>query len=145
MFDKDNVNPQLKSEGKLFIDGEEFAQAKKVTIKVTLSNAKSKVLGDKTSKTRTVGYDIKVEIGMYKTNRFGLKILKDYVDKGLTPSFTIQALNNDKGSDFFKQFGNDTVTVTDCVPTGDLTLLDLDASSTDYVEDTISFEGHQIT
>ena len=71
--------------------------------------------------------------------------MKKYVDKGLTPSFTIQALNNDKGSDFFSQFGNDVVTVTGCVPTGDLTLLDLDASSTDYVEETITFNGFQLT
>lgn len=139
------VNPILKSEGKLFIDGEEFAQAKKVLIKATITNAKSKPLGCKSQKSRTTGYDISVEIGMYKTNKFGNDIIKKYIDKGLTPELTVQALNNDKGSDFFKQFGNDVVTVTGCVPTGDITLLDLDASSTDYVEDTITFDGGQLT
>lgn len=138
------VNPMLKTEGKVYINGEEVIQAKKLNIKVTLNNAQSKPIGAKTQKTRTVGYDITVEVGMYKTNKFGASILKDYIDKGLTPEFTIQALNNDKGSDFFKQYGNDVVTVTGCVPTGDITLLDLDSSSTDYVEETITFNGYQL-
>ena len=140
MITNTGMSPQLKTEGKVFIDGEEFLNAKKVLIKATLNNSQSKTL-----KTRTVGYDISVEVGTYKANKFGVNILKKYVDKGLTPSFTIQALNNDKGSDFFSQFGNDVVTVTGCVPTGDLTLLDLDASSTDYVEETITFNGFQLT
>ncbi len=137
------INPMLKTEGELFINGEKFAQAKKVLIKVSLNNSTSKPLGVKTEKTRTTGYKISVEVGMYKTNKFGVSIVKNYLDKGLTPEFTIQALNNDKGSDFFKQFGNDVVTITGCVPTGDLTLLDLDSSSTDYVEETINFSGYQ--
>ena len=145
MITNTGMSPQLKTEGKVFIDGEEFLNAKEVLIKATLNNSQSKTLGVKTQKTRTVGYDISVEVGTYKANKFGVNILKKYVDKGLTPSFTIQALNNDKGSDFFSQFGNDVVTVTGCVPTGDLTLLDLDASSTDYVEETITFNGFQLT
>lgn len=139
------INPMLKTEGKLFIDGEEFAQAKKVLIKVSLNNSTSKPLGVKTEKTRTTGYKITVEVGMYKTNKFGASIVKNYLDKGLTPEFTIQALNNDRGSDFFKQYGNDVVTVVGCVPTGDINLLDLDSSSTDYVEETINFNGYQLT
>lgn len=139
------ISPMLKTEGKLFIDGEEFAQAKKVLIKVTLNNSKSKPLGVKTEKTRTVGYTISVEVGLFKTNKFAVSIVKNYLDKGLTPEFTIQALNNDKGSDFFKKYGNDVVTVTGCVPTGDLTMIDLDSSSTDYVEETINFSGYQFT
>ena len=53
-------------------------------------------------------------------------------------------MNNDKGSDFFRKYGNDTITVTGCVPTGDLNLIDLDASTTDYVEETITFKGSAI-
>lgn len=142
---QNGIDPQLKCEGKVFIDGEECMHAKKATVKVTINSNKSKPLGQKTSKTRTTGYDIKVEVGMYKTNKFGTKIIKDYIDKGLTPEFTIQLFNNDKGSDFYKKYGNDVVTVIGCVPTGDITLMDLDSSSTDYVEETISFDGYQIT
>lgn len=139
------INPQLKSEGKVFLDGELVAEAKKLLIKVTLNNAKSKPLGNKTEKTRTCGYTISVEMGAYKTSKFGVDIIKKYIDKGITPEFTIQAMNNDSGSDYFKQFGNDVVTVVGCVPTGDLTVLDLDSSSTDYVEETFSFSGYQFT
>lgn len=137
------VNPMLKTEGKVFIDGEEIIQAKKINVKVSLNNSTSKPLGVKTEKTRTTGYKITVEVGMYKTNKFGSMIVKKYLDKGLTPEFTIQALNNDKGSDFFKKYGNDVVTITGCVPTGDITMMDLDASSTDYVEETITFSGYR--
>lgn len=140
-----NVNPQLKSEGKLYLDGEEVIEAKSVNIKITINSTTSKTLGAKHSKTRTNGYDVSVSITRYKVNKFSLKLIKDYLDKGKTPEFTIQAINNDSGSDFFKNLGEDTVTVTGAVPTGDLNLLDLDASSTDNVEETITFTGGTIT
>ena len=138
------TNPMLKSEGKLYIDGEQFLNARKVLIKVSINNTESKRLGDRTTSSRTVGYDISVEISQYKSNKFAVDIVKKYLDVGLTPKFKVQAMNNDKGSDFFSKYGNDTITVTGCVPTGDLNLIDLDASTTDYVEETITFKGSAI-
>lgn len=138
------TNPMLKSEGKLYIDGEQVLDARKVLIKVSINNTESKRLGDRTTSSRTVGYDISVEISQYKSNKFAIDIIKKYLDTGLTPKFKVQAMNNDKGSDFFRKYGNDTITVTGCVPTGDLNLIDLDASTTDYVEETITFKGSAI-
>lgn len=138
------TNPMLKSEGKLYIDGEQVIDARKVLIKVSINNTESKRLGDRTTSSRTVGYDISVEISQYKSNKFAVDIIKKYLDVGLTPKFKVQAMNNDKGSDFFSKYGNDTITVTGCVPTGDLNLIDLDASTTDYVEETITFKGSAI-
>lgn len=138
------TNPMLKSEGKLYINGEQVLDARKVLIKVSINNTESKRLGDRTTSSRTVGYDISVEISQYKSNKFAIDIIKKYLDTGLTPKFKVQAMNNDKGSDFFRKYGNDTITVTGCVPTGDLNLLDLDASTTDYVEETITFKGSAI-
>lgn len=138
------TNPMLKSEGKLYIDGEQFLNARKVLIKVSINNTESKRLGDRTTSSRTTGYDISVEISQYKSNKFAVDIVKKYLDVGLTPKFKVQAMNNDKGSDFFSKYGNDTITVTGCVPTGDLNLVDLDASTTDYVEETITFKGSAI-
>ena len=138
------TNPMLKSEGKLYIDGEQFLNARKVLIKVSINNTESKRLGDRTTSSRTTGYDISVEISQYKSNKFAIDIIKKYLDTGLTPKFKVQAMNNDKGSDFFRKYGNDTITVTGCVPTGDLNLIDLDASTTDYVEETITFKGSAI-
>ena len=143
MYNADSVNPQLKTEGKVFLDGEELFYATKVSIKATLTNAKSKPLGSKTSKSRNVGYELATEITGYKVNPFGANILKKYIDKGITPTFTIQALNNDKNSDFFNKYGNDVITVTGAVLSGDITLIDLDASATDYVQETLKFEGHR--
>lgn len=138
------TNPMLKSEGKLYINGEQVLDARKVLIKVSINNTESKRLGDRTTSSRTVGYDISVEISQYKSNKFAIDIIKKYLDTGLTPKFKVQAMNNDKGSDFFRKYGNDTITVTGCVPTGDLSLIDLDASTTDYVEETITFKGSAI-
>ncbi len=138
------TNPMLKSEGKLYINGEQVFDARKVLIKVSINNTESKRLGDRTTSSRTVGYDISVEISQYKSNKFAIDIIKKYLDTGLTPKFKVQAMNNDKGSDFFRKYGNDTITVTGCVPTGDLNLIDLDASTTDYVEETITFKGSAI-
>nr|DAE95924.1 MAG TPA: tail tube protein [Caudoviricetes sp.] len=138
------TNPMLKSEGKLYINGEQVLDARKVLIKVSINNTESKRLGDRTTSSRTVGYDISVEISQYKSNKFAIDIIKKYLDNGLTPKFKVQAMNNDKGSDFFRKYGNDTITVTGCVPTGDLNLVDLDASTTDYVEETITFKGSAI-
>lgn len=138
------TNPMLKSEGKLYINGEQVLDARKVLIKVSINNTESKRLGDRTTSSRTVGYDVSVEISQYKSNKFAIDIIKKYLDTGLTPKFKVQAMNNDKGSDFFRKYGNDTITVTGCVPTGDLNLIDLDASTTDYVEETITFKGSAI-
>lgn len=138
------TNPMLKSEGKLYINGEQVLDARKVLIKVSINNTESKRLGDRTTSSRAVGYDISVEISQYKSNKFAIDIIKKYLDTGLTPKFKVQAMNNDKGSDFFRKYGNDTITVTGCVPTGDLNLIDLDASTTDYVEETITFKGSAI-
>ena len=48
MITNTGMSPQLKTEGKVFIDGEEFLNAKKVLIKATLNNSQSKTLGVKT-------------------------------------------------------------------------------------------------
>ena len=139
------VNPQLKSEGKLFLDGEHCLSAKGINIKATLNNSTSKCLGDKSPSHRNVSYDLASTVTRYKVEPFGKKVILNYIEKGITPEFTIQAMNNDAGSDFFKQFGDDTVTVTGAVLSGDLSLIDLDASSTDYVEETLNFVGGKLT
>lgn len=139
-----NVDAQLKTEGKAFIDGEEIIQAISATCTVTLNNTSSKTIGSKTSRKRAVGYEIQVVINSYKTDKIGMNILKNYYDKGLTPSFTIQLMNNDKASDYFKKFGNDVITCKNCVPTGSFNLMDLDAASTDHVQQSLTFDCESV-
>ena len=56
------TNPMLKSEGKLYINGEQVLDARKVLIKVSINNTESKRLGDRTTSSRTVGYDISTRV-----------------------------------------------------------------------------------
>ena len=49
----------------------------------------------------------------------------------------------DKNSDFYKQYGSNTVTCVGCVLTGDLPLTMLDSGG-DVVEDAISFNAKDI-
>lgn len=56
---------------------------------------------------------------------------------------TIQGIMTDKGSDYYNQYGTDTVTAVGCVPTGDIILLGLDADGAE-LNDTITFNAKNV-
>ena len=50
---------------------------------------------------------------------------------------------DDKASDYYSDYGSDTVTAIGCVPTGDINLLNLDANG-DILDDALNFNAKDV-
>lgn len=131
---------RLLSQGKVFLDGHKMVDAETVKVIFTPTVKPSKALGDQTEHNRWAGYKIAVEISKFKTDCMTKETVLKYIKDGTTPEFTIQGVCTDKDSDFYEEFGSETVTCTGCVLTGDLSLLMLDAND-EYVKETLKFSA----
>lgn len=138
-----NKNPISLREGKVFIDGVECMDSIKCNIKFTPEVWSGKLLGEKTASSRWLGYAIGVEITRRRSTPWIKEVIKKYIKTGRTPEFTVQGIMDDTGSDYYEQFGSDTITVVGCVMTGDLMLTTLDSAG-EIVDDTITLNAKDI-
>lgn len=138
--------PMLKCSGKVLLNGEEFIAAKSMKVEVAINSSSYKSVGDRNSRDRIINGDPTTTITNYKVNKFALNLYKDYISKGLTPNFKIVGQVIDEGSGYFSQYKkNDTITIKNAIPTGNITLFDLEAASTDFVEETLTLKGGDIS
>lgn len=133
-------NPISLREGKVFLDGYEIFDAVKCEIKFTPEVWTGKQLGDRSDSSRWLGYSITGTITRRRTTTWTKDMIQGYIDTGKTPELTIQGIANDQGSEYYANNGSDTVTVVGCVPTGDLTLLLLDADG-QILDDSFGFNA----
>ena len=98
----------------------------------------TKTLGHTGEDTRWKGHTIKVTLSEYRSTDWIKQAIRNYLENKVTPSFTFQGVCTDEQSDYYKDYGGQTVTVTGCVPTGDITVLSHDVNS-DFVQDSITF------
>ncbi len=133
-------NPISLREGKVFLDGLEVFDSVKCEIKFTPDVWKGKQLGDRSSSSRWLGYDITGSITRRRTTAWLKETIQGYIKTGKTPEFTIQGIMNDAGSEYYDNNGSDTVTVVGGVLTGDLSLLSLDAEG-QVLDDVIGFNA----
>lgn len=126
------------SQGKAFLDGEECMDAVSFSIVFSPVTSSTKTLGHTGEDTRWKGHTIKVTLSEYRSTDWIKQAIKNYLEKKVTPSFTFQGVCTDEQSDYYKDYGGQTVTVTGCVPTGDITVLSHDVNS-DFVQDSITF------
>lgn len=126
------------SQGKAFLDGEECMDAVSFSIVFSPVTSSTKTLGHTGEDTRWKGHTIKVTLSEYRSTDWIKKSIKEYLENKKTPSFTFQGVCTDEQSDYYKEYGGQTVTCTGCVPTGDITILTQDVNS-DFVQDTINF------
>lgn len=143
-MDRYNANPVALSEGKIFVDGVPIADGVKFELKFTPKVWSGKVLGERSSSSRWLGYEITGTITRRVMTPWYKEIVQKYQKDGITPECTIQGVMDDKGSDFYQQFGSDVVTAVGCVFTGDIMLMALDASSDGVREDAISFNAKDV-
>ena len=130
-------------EGKVFIDGVEVLDQVSCTINFTPDVAESRVLGEKGKSRRWLGRDITGQLTEYKSTPWLRNAVKKYEGARATPRFTIQGLQTDKDSGYYKSSGNATVTCIDCVLTGDIPLIALDSGG-ELVQDSVSFGAYDI-
>lgn len=130
-------------EGKVYLDGLMVMDAVKATAKFTPDVSESRGLGERTPSSRWVGGKISVTIEEFMATPWLSQIIKGYIKSGKTPVMTVQAIENDTGSEYYENYGSNVVTATGCVPTGDLTLLDIDAGG-DLRKQSITFSAKEI-
>lgn len=132
------------SQGKAFLDGEECLDAVSFSIIFTPVTSSTKTLGHTGEDTRWKGHTIKVNLSEYRSKPWIREAIKDYLTNKKTPNFTFQGVCTDEHSDYYAEYGGQTITVTGCVPTGDITLLSQDVNS-DFVQDSIVFSAKDLS
>lgn len=125
-------------EGKVFLDGVKVIDSKKLSVKFKPDVATSRALGERGTSRRYLGYDVSIDMTRYKSNPWLKAAALEYIKSGKTPEFTIQGIQDDKGSDYYEEYGSETITCNGCVLTGDISILDLDTDG-EYVEEAVSF------
>lgn len=140
---KYNKSPISLREGSIFIDGIEVCDGVKCNIHFTPDTWSGRVLGETTSSTRWMGGAIAGSITRRRSTDFLKQAVKKYMETKETPEFTIQGIMDDKNSDYYKDYGDVTVTAVGCVLTGDLNLLDLDSDG-QVVDDVLAFNAKDI-
>lgn len=138
-----NKSPMSLREGKIFIDGVECADGVKCTINFTPTVWSGTQLGERTPSSRWFGYTITGSITRRRSNNWLREKIKEYKASGATPELTIQGIMDDTNSDYYRDFGTDTVTAVGCVLTGDLPLTALDSAG-EIVDDVIGFNAKDI-
>ena len=138
-----NKSPMSLREGKIFIDGVECADGVKCTINFTPTVWSGTQLGERTPSSRWLGYTITGSITRRRSNNWLREKIKEYMASGATPELTIQGIMDDTNSDYYRDFGTDTVTAVGCVLTGDLPLTALDSAG-EIVDDVIGFNAKDI-
>lgn len=136
-------NPISLREGKIFINGLAIYDGVKCEIKFTPEVWEGKQLGDRSSSSRWLGYKITGNITRRRTTPWAEDAIQEYIRTGKTPEFVIQGISDDKGSEYYANYGSKTVTVAGVVLTGDISLLSLDAEG-QVLDDNIGFNAKTI-
>lgn len=138
----DNVNRRriLLNKGKIYWDGETIADSVKCEITITPIVTTSRSLNEVVPSSRWAGIEsIKVSVTKYRSTSRVKDMAKKYLETGVTPEVTIQGIQNDENSDYYDAVGKEVVTALGCVPTDAMKLLSVDSSSSDHLQDELTF------
>lgn len=138
-----NKSPISLREGHVYIDGIEVADAIKCNIVFTPDVWQGQQLGEQGYSSRWLGFKISGTITRRRSTNWLKEKIKEYKNTGITPEMKIQGIMDDAGSDYYDEFGKDTITVVGAVLTGDLTLTDLDSGG-DVLEDDMAFNAKDV-
>lgn len=144
MAERYNKSPIALSEGKIFIDGVEVCHGVKFKLDFNPKVWTGKELGERLDSSRWIGGTITGSITHRVSTPWLEEKIQEYLETGITPELTITGIMDDKGSDYYREFGSKTITALGCVLTGGITLMDLDASSDGVREDTVAFNAKAI-
>lgn len=141
---KFNDSPILLNKGTMYLDGVAIAQGITMQINAHISTWSGKTLNSGKTSSRNTGVTFDGVVTKRRTNRWAKGKIEQIVKNGSTPEFTIQGVLADKGSDYYKAFGSETVTAKGCVLTGDISLINFDANSDDVLTDTLNFNIYDV-
>lgn len=136
MAERVNRSRILLNKGKMYWQGQEVLDGIKCTIVITPIVTTSRAVNEKVPSSRWAGIEsIKVTLSEYRATSRAKDMIKHYLETGETPEFTIQGIQDDKNSDYYDAVGKEVVTALGCVPTNDITALNIDADSNDHLVD----------
>ena len=144
MPEKHNKHYVIVKNGYCFLNGKRIYDAVNFTATFTPGVSAGRVLGEMTPNTRWTGTaEIKATITRRRSTPWIKDMIRDYINKGITPELTLSGVMDDKDSDYQEAYGKDSVTVIGCVPTGDLTALALDTEG-EFMDDVINCNAKDI-
>lgn len=130
-------------EGSVYLDGNKVLGAVKFELLYTPEVSETRSLGERGVSRRWLSRDITGTISQYKSTPWLREAVKKYEASGETPEFTIQGISEDTNSDYYDNYGTDTITAVGCVLTGDIPLASLDSEG-DLIMEEIEFGAHAI-
>ena len=131
-------------QGKVAWEGETMLDSCKIDITYKLELSETKSLGEIGTNRKWIGRDIEVTIEEYRSTNRTAEIIDNFEKTGKTPEFSVQGQMNDTDSDYYDKYQQgQTVTVTGCVPKGDLSVLSLDMDG-DVMKETITLGAKKI-
>lgn len=131
-------------QGKVAWDGEVLLDACKIDITYKVEVSETKALGETGTNRKWIGRDIEVTLEEYRSSDRTKQIIENFEATGKTPEFSVQGIRNDTDSDYYDNYKKgEVVTVTGCVPKGDISVLALDMDG-DVAKDTITLGGKKI-
>ena len=140
MSDKNRMSLR---EGRLFLDGEQIMDLISAEIIFTPEVAESRAIGQKGKSRRWIGYDVTGTITEYRSTPWLKNAVKQYVNTGKTPKFTLVGMQDDPNSDYGQTYGSDVTTVQGMVLTGDIPLLQLDSEG-EHVQNELEFGAESV-
>ncbi len=138
-----NKNPISAREGKIYIDGLLVYDGVSFEVNFTPDTWAGRELGNRGLSTRYLGYSLSGKLKRRRATTWLKDAMKNYIKTGVTPEFTITGINEDKNSDYYKEYGKLEVTVVGCVLTGDIKIFSADAEGT-ILEDDVAFSAYDI-
>ncbi len=138
-----NRSPISLREGVIYIDGVLVADSVSFTLTWTPDVWNGRLLGDRSTSSRWLGYSVTGEIVRRRSTPFLDEKIAEYAASGQTPEMTIQGIMNDTNSDYYAEHGIITKTAVGCVLTSGFTLISLQSDG-QVLDDTISFNARDV-
>lgn len=130
-------------EGRAFVDGNQVTSLIKLNAVFTPEVTKKRVVGQKGMTSKVIGYDITGTITQFKATRWIRDAIKEYLTTGVFSKVDIQAVVDDKDSDFYKSYGEDRIQLIGVQLEGDLPLIDIDAEG-EEIQEEITFSAAEV-
>ena len=137
------INRMSAREGRAFVGGTLVTSLVKLNAVFTPEITSKRVIGQKGLTSKVIGYDITGTITQFKATPWIKNAIQEYLKTGSFPKMDIQAIMDDKSSDYYQNYGADKVQLIGVQLTGDLPVIDLDAEGEEVSEE-ISFSAAEI-
>jgi hypothetical protein len=127
----------------MFLDGVKVYDLVAGTIVFTPDVWTGRQAGEDFPSSRWIGGAVTGSISERRATAWVKDAIKAYLDTGRTPEFTLTGIMDDENSDYYQAKGEEVITVSGVVLSGDINLISIDAAG-DVLTDVIGFNAKKI-